>query len=99
MTTLEQYIIDNNLENHSQVANIRALFNASIKVYRLMVAKGRCVTDHKNSSVNFLAGYAAGFTSANRFKLNTEVFDYRWITEKLAQLLRDEPTAQPSPWE
>ena len=98
MTTLETYIADNNLESSKEVKNIRLLFNEAVKVYRIMKSKNRSVTDHKNESVNFLAACAANLVDSHRFNLNQEVFNYRWVSETMAQLLRDEPTAQPAPW-
>ncbi|MCP4761107.1 MAG: hypothetical protein GY870_04945 [archaeon] len=99
MTTLENYIKEKNLENHEDRKNIELLFNAAIPVYRNMIAKDRCVTHHKNESVNYLAGYAANFASAGRFKLNTSVFNHRFVTDTLTKLLRNEPTAQPHPFD
>lgn len=92
METLANYIKTNGLENHSSRKNIELLYNTAIEVRKQIVSNDRIEGfEHKNSSVMFLvcASIEKFDVLKNNYKLNTNVFDFNFITERLAVMLEE----------
>jgi len=102
METLANYIKKNSLQNHSSRKSIELLYNTAVSVRKQIVSNDRIEGfEHKNSSVMFLvlASIEKFDVLKNNYKLNTDVFNFNFITERLAVMLEEDANSSPHPFD
>jgi len=90
MTTFDKYIKENNFPIDELTRKHQILFNEAIKAIEAFKSGKDKLQLHKNKSVMFLALSSMDSILANRFTLNTEVFDYKFVNEQMSQMLKEE---------